>query len=496
MVVNTGASVRDLERATAEMDLLDFLDYVQIPDPPPEGSGSVLFTKPDHILRLHDACESLPPGSVFPLLKARKLYVTSYFEARFLHKQYLTNAFIPVLSQGEVEAKKVISDCLYIWEHLPEHLQVGMYTPNAERLRFHTGTVIEAFPSTPKAGRSFTGTEILMDEADFHEYFIASFEALLPLINDTGGKLFAVSTPNYDRVDSDFRQVYLSSPYKLYLGYYDRPGRTDETYKHAAAQSRDKARFEKENSRTEEEALAPPRASAYFDPDIVAWMLTNEAQPPMEQLGPLAIWKPPAVGRHYILASDTAWGKHGSFSAASVSDWATAEQVAELHGRLPPNELAYEIVELHKRYNHAYMGLERAGEGQERDGDSVVVVDKVAVLLQDCSCRQGKRVPRLYYHDHLVPEPKQPGWQTDGKSRPVMLGEWREAVRERQVTIRSRGGLMEMQTFIQNEAGRPEASRGAFDDRVMAYAIGWQMRKYAKFAVPTSNKRVVVPAPF
>ena len=76
------------------------------------------------------------------------------------------------------------------------------------------------------------------------------------------------------------------------------------------------------------------------------------------------------------------------------------------------------------------MGLERAGEGLERDGDSVVVVDKVEQMLQECSCRN-----RLYYHDRNSSTPDTPGWQTDGRTRPVMLAELAETIRIRNIVI-------------------------------------------------------------
>lgn len=488
-----GSLDQRVKQSEARRNLWRFLDYVQVIDPTEGGKGYVPFSKPDHLWRLHQAVQATPPGEVLPILKARKVFVTSYFQGMAIHDaQYKPNAFIPITSQGEDEAKEFIRGARYIWEHLPPDLQIPLKKgeDNTETLGFVGGGRVQAFPSTTKAGRSYTGTWGLMDEADFHEYFLAAFEAQLPLYHSTGGRLFCVSTANFEKVDSDFRQLYTRSPRHLFLGYYDRPGRTEASYTHAKGQSLDMARFEKENARTEEEALAPPRALAYFDVDTLQWMLQYQAQEPMKVEGSLSTWKPPAVGRHYVIGGDTAWGRTGSYTAATVNEWETGEQVAEFWGRPAPNEAAYELFQLHKAYNHAFTGLERAGEGQERDGDAVVVVEKLEALMRDCSCRQGKRLPMLYYHDHRAEEPKKPGWQTDGPSRPVMLGEWREVIRERQATIHSRGGISEMMNFIQNEKGRPEAAKGAFDDRVMAYGIMWQMRKWAKFKVTAVGERV------
>ena len=474
----------------ARHDLLAFLDYVQLPDESIEGGEALQYQKWPHIINLHEACEATEPAGTLPVGKARQRGATSYFEARFLHKaQFIPSTFFPVMSQGEDEAKEFIKETRFIWEHLPPFLQAPLKKgeDNTETLGFVGGGRIQAFPSTTKAGQSFTATEALMDEADFHEYFSDAYHTILPILRRTGGKLFMVSTANPLVVDSAFRQVYQKAPNRLFIGYFDLPGITQADYDHEKALAQDTARFEKHNARTEEEFLAPPRAMAYFDPDVLQWMLSYQAQEPMKVEGYLSTWKPPAVGRHYVIGGDTAWGKTGSYTAAAVSEWETAEQVAEFWGRPAPNEAAYELFQLHKTYNHAFIGVERAGEGQERDGDAVVVVEKLEALMRECSCAQGKRIPMLYYHDHEAIEPKKPGFQTDGTSRPPLLGEFREVIRERQATIRSRGGIGEMMTFIQNEKGRPEASKGAFDDRVMSYAIMWQMRKFAKFKVATQS---------
>lgn len=247
--------------------------------------------------------------------------------------------------------------------------------------------------------------------------------------------------------------------------------------------------MEQEYPASVEEALAPSGVLAYFDGQALRDMLAQDAREPREvQGGLVSIWQRPVVAGKYVLGADTAWGVTGSYSCAAVLDWTTGEQVAELHGRPHPDEMALETWKLHKLYNHAYMGLERAGEGQERDGESVVVVDKVVELLKGCECKG-----RLYYHDHERDKPVVPGWQTDSKTRPVMLGELAEAVRNRQIVIHSRQGIGEMMSFIRNEKGRPEAAEGAKDDRGITYAVTWQMRKWAVFKV-RSGGRVSIPS--
>ena len=487
------ASESILEREILSRDLVSFFDYVRIPDPPPFGNGTAVFEPWKHILRLHQAVEDVIPGGTLPHLKARKLGVTSYFEARFVWMaQFRKGSFLPVISQGEVEAKKVIADCRFIWDHLPEHLRSELIVDNATTLAFKDGGTVQAFPATSKAGRSYTGTEVLVDEADFHSEFESSYNALLPLIQDSGGKMFVVSTANPDVLDSPFRRLYQNAANRLFLGYFERPNRSDRTYLQALELASDIARFEKENPKSEHEALAPPRTRAFFDVDTLEQMSESDVSEPREHLrGLVGIWQHPVSEGRYVIGADTAWGKTGSYNCAMVLDWNTGVQMAELHGRLHPDEMAQEIIYLHKMYNHAYMGLERAGEGQERDGDSVVVVDKVAQMLQECSCRN-----RLYYHDRTSSIPATPGWQTDGKTRPVMLAELAETIRKRYIVIRCHEGIGELLSFIRNENGRAQAAKGAYDDRVMAYAIAWQMRKYARFTSSSPTSKIFVPTSF
>ena len=56
----------EIEREILSRDLVSFLNYIRIPDPPPFGNGTAVFQPWDHIIRLHKAVETtniLPPES-------------------------------------------------------------------------------------------------------------------------------------------------------------------------------------------------------------------------------------------------------------------------------------------------------------------------------------------------------------------------------------------------------------------------------------------------
>ena len=196
----------------------------------------------------------------------------------------------------------------------------------------------------------------------------------------------------------------------------------------------------------------------------------NDCEEPRETRlgGAVKIWKPAVVAGKYIAGGDLAWRETGAYDCLTIWDWQTMEQVAEIHGRIPEDEMALESFKLMKEYNDAYVGLERNGEG-------INVVNKVEEL--------GYK-NRMFFKDWASSNPISPGWQTDSKTRPIMLGELEQAVRNLALRPRCSALVNEMLTFIRDEKGRPGSQSGAYDDHVMATAIAWQMRSFAKFHDP------------
>src|SRR3990167_8107058 len=194
------------------------------------------------------------------------------------------------------------------------------------------------------------------------------------------------------------------------------------------------------------EALAPSRATAFFNADALTAMLAEARGPEMRRGGLVRIWRKPVVAGKYVGGGDVCWGHASAWSCFVLADWQTGVQVAEIYGRPDHAQYAQAIAELIKEDNNAYFGIEADGEAMGGCGGGRV-----------WGCLRGIKI------------------------RPVILGELEEAVRLRGVLPLCREAVGEMLSFARNEKGRAEALPGAYADHVMAWAWLWQMRKFARY---------------
>ena len=148
-----------------------------------------------HILEM---CEVFKQERLIVWLKSRQIGASWLLAAYDLWTAlFQEGANVLLFSQGEPEAQDKLSKCRLIHAHLPPELQVPVGVDNRSELTFpQMDSSIRALPSTPKAGRSSTGTLVDMDEADFHEYFEANYNAVKPILDDNQGQLILTSTSN------------------------------------------------------------------------------------------------------------------------------------------------------------------------------------------------------------------------------------------------------------------------------------------------------------
>lgn len=206
--------------------------------------------------------------------------------------------------------------------------------------------------------------------------------------------------------------------------------------------------------------------------------------------GPLQVFVGPVRGRwdeglgrelpahRYVVAVDVSSGAAQDFSAIQVVDVDELAQVAEWQAKLDPDLVAEEAFRLAAVYNGALIVVEITG------GFGDPVSKRCQRLIGEWRGSAVSR-PLVYtrpiwdrlsqkYTDRL-------GWDTNTRTRGLVLGTLEECVRERSVRVPGARTLAEMSAFVfhkgredvlQKDFGAPRARSGSNDDLVMALAIG------------------------
>jgi hypothetical protein len=129
-------------------------------------------------------------------------------------------------------------------------------------------------------------------------------------------------------------------------------------------------------------------------------------------------------------------------------------QCAELHGHFPPLELARRVAALGRKYENAFIAVERNNQGYG-----------VLAHLKDLR------------YDNLYEQDGQEGWLTSVVTRPAMIENLAAVLVEKPGLFHSLKLLEEMKTFVRHGDGHAEAAEGAHDDCVMAMAIALMVRR-------------------
>lgn len=197
--------------------------------------------------------------------------------------------------------------------------------------------------------------------------------------------------------------------------------------------------------------------SCYFEADVVEARLKEAPEPVSRRAnGELSIWLSPQLGRTYLVAVDPAGGgTEGDYSAMEVIDLAEGYQCAEFAGHVGGLELARKAAGLAAEYNQACLVVE-----QNNHGGTVL-----AYLDSDCHYRS------IYEMDGKG------GWQTNALTRPRALAHLGAILAKAPQIFLSAAFLRECRTFVRLPNGGMAAQAGAHDDRVMAMAIAFAVRK-------------------
>ena len=176
----------------------------------------------------------------------------------------------------------------------------------------------------------------------------------------------------------------------------------------------------------------------------------------------------------YTIGVDVSKGTGGE-QENSEGDWSVAQvldrhkrQVAVWRGKVEPDYLAIILYHLGHLFNEARMAIEFNNHGILPN----TLLYKTGVMVAG----ELKTYDNLYtreVYDRKTEETREElGFYTDVKTRPLIIDELRQAVRDETILLNDAPTINEMTTFVADpKSGKIEAEVGCHDDCVMALAI-------------------------
>jgi hypothetical protein len=416
----------------------------------------------DTLTKLSEAHQSI-------VLKARQLGLSWLVLCYALHSMlFRPAATILLFSKRDEEAIELLKRLKGCYERLPRWMQARTVAQDSlHDFELSNGSSAKSFPST--GGRSYTGSLVIVDEAEFVQDLDELINAVKPTI-DAGGQMIMISTVDKSQPESSFKRIFRAAKRKesdwqpIFLAWHARPGRDDIWYRSQKADvlARTGALDDlyQEYPATDSEALA----SRQLDKRIpTAWL--NEVYqelprglPGTNPLGipGLAVYREPQLyadparklGKAtYRIGCDPAEGNPSSDdSAATVVDERTGEEMAVLCGKLQPSTFAAYIARLAAWYNGASVLVERNNHGHA-----------VLLWLQDNS-----KAALLNGPDDRA------GWPTTSKSKAQMYDDFTDKVRDQEIIIHSSESYMQLDSIDGSTLSAPD---GMHDDRAVSFVL-------------------------
>lgn len=313
---------------------------------------------------------------------------------------------------------------------------------------------------TPDAARGRRYKRVVIDEAAMVANLQAAWEgAIRPTLADFEGDAWFLSTPKgynyfhelYQRGQDEEQEDWASwqmptssnphiHPDEIASAQRDLPPSMFAQEYLASFQAMADARFDLE---VVNEALAACR------PPLTTLNLPSALVGPLSQH--LRVWALPRPGQPYALGIDGAEGKGRDYTVTVVFEARTLRHVATFRENvLEPSEHGAYAAQLAKWYNNAWCMVERS------HGEAILV----QLALAGC---------QVYHHDRRRREDGSwsegtPGMPVTGQTRTGLIDDLAECIHDRSLSSDDVVFWRECQSFVYNDAGRPEAQPGAHDD--------------------------------
>lgn len=273
------------------------------------------------------------------ILKAKQLGLSWLMAGHAVYKSSKGLANVMEFSRTEDDAADLLDKSRFINANLPRWLQLKVVKDGSELMVFGNGSRIKAFASTEDAGIGQTATLVIRDEADFHKFAEANFDAVRPTVAAGAAQIVDMSTSKRSISNTQFKNEYRRAKkgennyYPVFLPWYCRPDRDKEWYDRELKQYYPTWRFHQNYPTTEDDALGAIEGLGLFDKAALDDLMNFCIKEPAEFEGHAMIWKRPRVHWQYYAGGDASEGRGGDYQVLWIegTDGVRRELVALIH---------------------------------------------------------------------------------------------------------------------------------------------------------------------
>jgi hypothetical protein len=395
------------------------------------------------------------------ILKARQLGFSTAVIGYLYWKTIMTpGTNTAIIGYNAPLTAELLDKVKTFWRSTPNDLRPAIQYNSKSEISFpNIDSKIIVLPSTENVGRGYTLHNVLLTELSAWEKAedkMMSLEASVPI----DGLIIIESTPRgqgnlYHKMWVE-ENDYVKKEYGWWWGY------TEEEIETIKKRMNNPMRFAQEYGL---EFLASGRS--VFDQNIIRkqrknilkvgdkngdWIVADDNGLRIySQIDPLAM---------YIFGVDTSEGiDGGDYSTVTVLNRTTGEEVAFYKGLIAPDQLAKLLNSWGRKFNNALMVVEVNNHGL------VTLTVLKQLMYPTLYFRQLQyETVGTNYSDRL-------GWKTTKMTRPLLIDDLAQALREETIKIHSKETLDEMSTFIYDKNNNMIAAGNTHDDCIFSTAI-------------------------
>ncbi len=204
---------------------------------------------------------------------------------------------------------------------------------------------------------------------------------------------------------------------------------------------------------------------------------------------PLKVWDLPEKGEKYTIGVDVSEGKLNAESADKKNDYSVIDitrvsdlkTVARWRGHIDPDLLGAVVFALGTFYNTALVGVEINNHGL------TTVQHLRNKFYRNLYMRETSEEHQFQERTALM------GWRTDRKTKPIIINNLVQAIRENDIIDLDVVFIRECMTYVRDDQGHTNAQEGMYDDTVMAKAIALQLTNFNSINAEYAKENIHKP---